>query len=158
MNIFEDDEAVKTETADSLLVLFKQDQNAVNFCMELLYVYHLWDDLVDGDKERSKESINHAFMSILTQFQRNPFYRHYQDDLLPLITSTILQWFDANQMEKGNLNDLRKAFMLRAAIIQVWAYCAYLIGGVDYYLEVGPTIQRMYEEDFDEFVGEMTNA
>jgi len=157
MTIF-DNEDIKEATAETLLELFQGNQDAVMFCMELLYVYHLWDDLYDGDKERDKEEINHAFMTILTGFRRNAFYRTFQHDLLPLITSSILQWTDANEIElEGEESELPKSYMLRANIVQIWGYCAYLIGGFNHYKEIGGIIQKLYEEDFDVYIEEFKN-
>ena len=153
MKIFDDE--VKEEMADSLLTLFKGNADAVMFCMELLWVYHLWDDLIDQDKERTKDDINQAFFMLFDKLRRNVFFRQYENELYPLITSSILQWMDSNELEKkGELSDLRKAYMLRAFIYQIWCYCAYLIGGFDYYKEVGPVMQTIYVEEFDEYIKE----
>lgn len=158
MTIF-DEKEVKEETAEALFELFQGNQDAVMFCMELLYVYHLWDDLIDGDKERTKDEINNAFMMILTDFRRNAFYRTFQHDLLPLITSSILQWTDANNIEdEGEESELNKSYMLRANIIQIWGYCAYLIGGFEHYKQVGTMLQKLYEEDFQAYIEEFKNA
>ena len=157
MNIYDDE--VKQEMAESLLPLLLDNVDAVMFCMELLYVYHLWDDLVDMDRERSAEDVNKAFSIVLMEFRRNPFYAANRYDLDPLITLSILQWHDSNVLEAhGEESGLRKAFMLRAYIYQIWAYCAYLVGGLDHYREVGPLIQSMYQEEYDEYKKEFAHA
>jgi hypothetical protein len=150
MTIF--NEEVKEETAEALLGVLQGNHDAVMFCMELLYVYHYWDDQVDGDK-RDPEDANTVFLILFDKFKRNPFYNHYRNELDVLIMSSILQWLDANELEKkGELSDLRKAYMLRAFIIQIWGYCAYLLGGIDYYRTIN--MQDLYEEDFDRYIGE----
>lgn len=158
MTIF-DGREIKEETADSLLELMKGDVDAVMFCMELLYTYHVWDDLVDKDKPRTSEEISQAFFFSLSNFNHNPFYLRYQSRLIPLIESSILQWLDSNELEKsGDEQDLHKAYMLRAFIIQIWGYCVFLVGGIDHYRSVGSLVQSLYCEVFNDYVEEMREA
>ena len=153
MNLFDDE--VKEDMADALLQFLQGDTEAVSFCMELLWVYHLWDDLYDGDKDRTQDDINAAFFRVFHRLRTNTFFRQYQDELYPLITSSILQWMDSNALEQqGDRHELHKAYMLRAFIYQIWNYCAFLIGGFDYYKEVGPVMQKIYIEPFEDYVKE----
>lgn len=156
MNIFNDD--VKKEVADFLLKVF-DDPEAVKFCMELLYVFHLWDDLYDQDKERSKDDINQGFVILLDRLRRNSFFRVHQNDLYPLIMSSVLQWHDANIFEdEGEYENLRKSYMLRANIYQIWAYCAFLLKGYDFYKGLRGAFSRLYDEDYEMYLEEFYHA
>lgn len=154
MTIFADKD-VKEETAESLLEILG-DSDAVMFCMQLLYAYHFWDDIYDGEK-RSKDDLYQAFSITMIDIRRNPFYLRFQPQLDTLIASSFLQWMDANKLEESK-EHLNKAYMLRANIIQIWAYCAFLIGGMEHYKNVGVVIQKMYQEDFNEYCEEINNA
>ena len=47
-------EAEQSEQLRVKLVYYlKGDIAAVDFCMAIIYVAHLWDDLIDGDRQRS---------------------------------------------------------------------------------------------------------
>ena len=50
------------------------------------------------------------------------------------------------------------AFMLRAGMLQIYNYCAYLIGGPQWAKEVGPDMRRLYTENFNDYVKEMNHA
>ena len=135
--------------------LLKGNLAAVDFCMNLTFLVHVWDDLIDKDKIRSDEDINNAFRIALISIPSNPFYLNNISDLRPMITNMILQWESANVLERGSDHDKHMAYMLRAGIIQVFNYCVYLAGGADWEREVGPDVQRLYEEQFEDFMEEV---
>ena len=119
----------------------------------------LWDDLIDRDTVRSSQDINQAFMLALCGIPGNSFYDQHRFLLQPLFINSILQWLDANVLEKSkSIHDRRMAWMLRASILQIFNFCAYLIGGLEWYIKVGPSMRRIYEETFSDFNEEMKNA
>ena len=143
---------------DKLARLLKGNFAAVKLCLDLVFIAHVWDDLYDKDRERTGEDISNAFRIALVEIPENPFYIQNLSDLRPLMMNVILQWQDANVLEHGNDHDKHMAYMLRAGIVQVISYCAYLIGGVEYAKEVGPDIRRLYEEGLQDFLKEFENA
>ena len=154
-----DDEKTKSEAlAKRLFYYMKGNHDAVKFLMDLTYACHVWDDLIDKDEYRTSEEINHAFKIAFIGIQSNPFYLHYQLDLRPLILNAILQWEDANILDHGSEHDQHMAFMLRAGMLQIYNYCAYLIGGPQWAREVGPDMRRLYTENFNDYVKEMNHA
>jgi hypothetical protein len=138
-------------------IWFGGDQSAVALCLDLLAVAHTWDDLVDGDKPVPPTEVNTVFKKLLIDIPRNPFYRAFQDQLMPLFQNVFLQWQAANVFE-AEKTDLPKAYMLRAGIYQVFAYVAWLIGGDDHAALVSPQVWRLYGEKLDAFEEEMKNA
>ena len=144
---------------DKLFVWLKGNEQAVRFCIDLTYIAHLWDDLVDKDKERTDDEINTAFRIALVDIPVNPFYLDNISELRPLMMNAILQWQDANYLEiKGDYHDQHMAYMLRASFLQIFNYCAYLCGGPDWIKEIGPEMRRIYEEDLFEYLKEFENA
>jgi hypothetical protein len=143
---------------DKLLYFLKGDQNAVDFCVNLTYIAHLWDDLIDKNIQRSDADINDAFRAALIDIPCNPFYVHFRTHLAPLMQSAILQWEDANILERGSDHDKHMAYMLRASFLQIFCFCAYLIGGSSWARQVGPEMRRLYEETLESFMEEMKNA
>lgn len=72
--------------------------------------------------------------------------------------NVILQWQDANVLEIGDREDRAKAYMLKASVLQLFNYCAYLIGGPAWAAEVGPGLRRLYEESIFDYLKEKDHA
>lgn len=142
----------------ALLPLLKNDNNATSFCIDLMSICQVWDDLIDND-DCKDDDINGVFDILLFRLPVNPFYLKYQSSLMPLIMNAKLKWMDANKMENEKQGeDLHMAYMLRAEIYSIFAYVAFLVGGFEYYNEVGVEIRRLYGEKMSEFIEEMQNA
>ena len=150
-------ELEQQKTLTQKLVTFLQgDENAVRFCIDLVFLLHLWDDLIDKDTHREDNEINDAFRVALVDIPSNPFYIAYAHHLRPLFMNVILQWHCANKLERGIEHEKHIAFGIRAAFIQLFVYCAYLIGGSQWAEKVGPDIWKMYEEKMEEFIASVT--
>lgn len=148
MGFIEDQNAL----IEKLKLWLKGDQWAIQFCLDIVFVAHLWDDLTDKDKQRSEKDISDAFILSLVNIPGNPFYAKFSFDLRPVMMNAIIQWQSANVLETGSKEDRDKAFMLRASILQIIHYCSYLIGGVDWAKESGPEIYRYYQETIDSYM------
>ena len=143
----------------SLFPLLKGDSEATTFCVDLMNICQVWDDLIDKDSEYTDDDINKTFQTLLFSLPMNSFYVAHQHELRPLIMNSILKWFDANEMEKGKEeSDLHMSYMLRAEIYSIFCYVAFLIGGLNYAKTVGVKIRRLYSEKLSEFIEEMQNA
>lgn len=139
----------------ALDVFLQGNIDAVRFCKDLITLVDLWDDLVDKDKEKTNDEINDVFRIALINIPLNPFYQKFQGHLIPLIMNCILQWEDANKMEKSvELSDKHQAFMLKASAIQIISYCAFIIGGMDWSREIGIKIRKLYNENLEDFMKE----
>lgn len=146
------------ELPDKILHYMMGDKAAALFCLQLVNVAHLWDDLIDKDRKPSDKEINEAFQIMLLSIPSNPFYVEHREALQTLIQNAILQWKDANVLERGSDHDKHMAYMLRASITQIFNYCAFLIGGQEWTDKIGPEMRRMYEEPLESFMEEMQNA
>ena len=143
---------------EKLAPCLKDDQWAIQFCIDVMFIAHLWDDLIDKDTFRTGEDINEAFRIALIDIPKNPFYLAHIGDLRPVMMNVILQWQDANVLEKGSRQDRAKAFMLKASVLQLFNYCAYLVGGPQWAFEIGPDLRRLYEESIDDYIGSKEHA
>jgi len=150
-----DDKKHHIRLIEKLNYFLQGNLHAVRFCVDLTYIAHVWDDLYDRDKERTGQEINDAFRIALVDIPANPFYLQNITQLWPLMMSAILQWQDANVLEKGSRHDKQMAYMLRASFLQIFNYAAYLVGGPDWARQIGPGLRRMYEESFQSFSKEM---
>jgi len=119
--------------------------DAVKFCIDILFVAHLWDDLVDGDKERNVEEQNAAFRAMLGDVPNNPFYQQNITALAPLMMSSILQWQDANAIEK---DEKAMSYFCRNAMMSIIHYCVFLTGGYSWAEKQGPVFWREFSAGF----------
>jgi len=108
---------------------FKGHTDAIRFCLDLLYVVHLWDDLIDKDKPRSDEDINKAFEAALLFIPANPFYMAHAHALQPMIANAISLWYEANKREIMDRENKLYAYLIRNAGLMPIYYACQAVGG-----------------------------
>lgn len=133
---------------------FKGNPEAVSFAEHLWEAAQMWDDLEDEGETR-----HNALLSWLAFGKENtPYFVRNQHLLRASMLSMYLQWRAANTLERGSRADVDKAYMLRAAIYQIFHVIAWIEGGDDWAAEVGPEIYRTYGETPDDLWKEMNDA
>lgn len=133
---------------------FLGNAEAVSFASVLWSAAQEWDDLEDQGHCR-----HNALLSWLSFGKENtPYFMRNQHLLRASMLSMYLQWRAANTLERGAREDVDKAYMLRAAIYQVFHVIAWIEGGDDWAAEVGPEIYRTYGETPDDLWKEMNHA
>lgn len=118
----------------------------------IVSVTHIWDDLVDKDREVSAEEVNAAFVQLFTDVGRNPFFRQYENELRPLFEQGIHDWQDSNDLLDEGLLEL--AFVLRGSISMVVIRSATIIGGSEWGRCVSMDLRRRLFDDFADFKAE----
>ena len=108
---------------------FQGHPEAMQFCLNILYIAHLWDDLIDKDKNRSDAEINSGFEILLLGIPSNPFYRAHQGSLLPMIHVAIACWYESNKRQKGTEDEKFYAFYLRNQLLSVVYFACLVVGG-----------------------------
>jgi hypothetical protein len=135
------------------------NSNAIVFCLDMIKAIHLWDDLIDKDNELKDEEINDVFTFLMVDMPMNPFYAVNQRDIAPMMNTIILKWHTANVFEKEKeVNDVDKAYMLRAELYQLFVLCATLIGGREWGRDMSISIWRSYSESVNELKKEVNHA
>jgi hypothetical protein len=119
----------KRERDLKLLNWFSGNKDAVDFLLAISDVAELWDDLIDGDKPITKQRVNTAFMTALVELPNNPFYVEHREHLTPIIIQAANSWLDANELEKGDVNQRALAYTLRNMDIQLVQAIVYITGG-----------------------------
>ena len=79
---------------------FGGNQDALNAFRMFVDLSHLWDDLVDKDKEATEDEINNAFLICLVYLPANPFYRSIQEQILPMWLTVVSAYQTANKFER----------------------------------------------------------
>lgn len=147
-----------SKTAESVVArlteAFVGDTDAVRFMLDLARVVHLWDDLIDRDKQPSDRVINDVFFALMVGFPANSFYRRHADALTPVIATGILNWHAANELEAdGRPDSLRVAHVVRCAIGDVALLIAYLLGGLEHARRHAAQLRMLMQQDsFDDYM------
>lgn len=154
MNLFDFEEKLK--------FVLKNDLFAFRMCQQLIYISHLWDDLIDKDKVRTDEEVNDAWRMALAEVPMNPFFHAHIHLLGPLIQNAVLQYEVANRIEKGQEQRKEVAFWLRNGLLMVILTCMDILGGPVWVRQVGADFFSFAWEDYQHLFGvfqkEMTNG
>jgi len=140
-----EDEAKQVKFTLALKRWLKNDENAIRFVIDLVFIAHLWDDLIDKDKNRTNSEINAGFKTCLFHLLENPFYARCIGDLKPIMVNAYLNWHASNIIK-----DPSKQWFLRASIYNIIVHSAYLIGGMEWAERVTPEIWDLYEEEIQD--------
>jgi hypothetical protein len=137
-----------TEQQQLLYQVVRGHPDAAEFCITLVEVLHLWDDLIDKDKPVSPEAINKAFWQALVELPRNRFYQEHFHDLIPCLMTAIQNWHAANGMEEtGSELDKEIAFILRSSYADIVIQAAHLTGGYDWARQITPLVRREFHKE-----------
>jgi hypothetical protein len=158
MDIFELSEENRLQVVAKLNHFYQQDQYAVKMAVELLFIGHLWDDLVDRDKVRTDEDINNAFTIALGELPINPYF----PAVYHMIRNAICQWECANAIAGESPDTNLTSFLIRNALLEIVHYLIFLVGGPAWMKEQGADFWRFFGQgmakQYDGFLKEVKHA
>jgi hypothetical protein len=130
------------------------DPHAARFVQAICEVFHLWDDLIDQDRQLSAADIHKAFRLALVEIPAMLFYAQNFSVLHSLIDAVVLNWLAANKLEKSKeKSDLEIAFIVRSSYQDIVLRCAQIVGGFDHAATVAPELRRViHSEGFDKYM------
>jgi len=139
---------------------FGGNQDALIVYRMLGDLAHIWDDLVDKDKEVTEQAINNAFLIGLVYLPLNPFYQAIQRDIMPMWITVVSAYQTANKFENTkDEHGVEIAHGLRYAAGNIVAYMVYVCVGPDKAAEYMPDVwKEMMPERFNEYRKEHLNA
>lgn len=139
---------------------FGGNQDALNMYRLLVNLGHIWDDLVDKDKDVCEDKINHAFLTALVYLPANPFYRRIQDAILPMWVVVVSAYETANRFEREkDPHGIEIAHGLRYAIGNIVAYAIHVCVGAEQAKAVIPKMWKaVFYERYDEYRKEHLNG
>jgi hypothetical protein len=140
---------------DKFLEWFKGDHSAVQFAEMLWTAAQEWDDLQDEGKCENHNSLL-SWLAFGKEY--HPFFNDNSRIMRPAMLSMYLQWTAANELERGDENDINKAYMLRAGLYGVFHQIAWICGGDEWAVSKGPEIYRHYGETLEELKVEFKHA
>ncbi len=142
---------------DDLLAFFPDHPEAADLLMLVWDVIQAWDDAYDGDPADHHDGYTKAVVKL-------PCHQLYKPCSVSfLMAQCYYDWMTANDMETAHsqeedMDGLRKAYMLRAGYFRIIISMMHQLRGLDVTVQEAPVIWRMYIEDWDEYVQEMTDA
>lgn len=122
-----------------------RNSDAVDFVKSVVFIADVWDNLIDGDQKELR--VNEMMWAALVTLPQNPFYRAHEKTLHPLMVNGILNWFVANDMQLGSVEDRNIAHVIRYSAGDVAIMCANLIGGPALVQQHGAEIRRRMQKD-----------
>ena len=139
---------------------FGGDKNALEMLNMFVFISHIWDDLVDKDKETSEDLINKVFAMCLVYLPMNAFYRQIQYQIMPMWITVISSYETANQFEKEkDEHGIEISHSLRYAAGNIIAYSIYLCVGPEKAKEYLPKMWKtIFFERFDDYRKEHLNV
>jgi hypothetical protein len=139
---------------------FGGNQDALNLYRMFVDLLHTWDDLVDRDREVTELEINNAFMIALVYMPANPFYKHIQEQIMPMWLTVISAYEAGNKFEREkDEHGLEIAHTLRYAAGHIVSYMVYVCVGRNQAKEIMPEVwKNIVFERFDDYRKEHLDA
>jgi len=134
---------------------FKGDEAACQYAEMLWTAIQEWDDLEDEGKCEKQNSLL-AWLAFGKEYQ--PFFAQNSHILRPAFLSLYLKWTASYVLDRGDESDVCKSYMLRAGYYDVLHLIAWICGGDEWAVQVGPEIYRSYGETPKEIWKEFNHA
>jgi hypothetical protein len=148
----------KTSTLIDLLAPLNLPVEAKLWLATIWEVFQGLDDWRDGD-ELPKEEIEKVIYQVLVLAPQNPFFQANANQLLPVLSTSVLKWCGANVIEDERIQDqLHKAYVWRACFYDLLLETVVICNGFNFAQKASPYILSMYGETFDEYAKEFING
>lgn len=129
---------------EQMLRWMKGSQEAVEFIELMCDIAHVWDDLVDHDKNVDEGEINRIFFNALIRLPRNAFYRKNFEHLNSVMMNSMSNWQIATKLEReGGDYETSIAFILRSSYVDLITQAAMLCGGSKWACLVGEEARKI---------------
>lgn len=130
------------------------DQAAIECVWMLWSIIHMWDDLIDHDRDITDEEVWQTFWRALIVLPTNSFYARHMATLHPILVNSTLNWRASIYLERdGDERDRTFAYVMRAGYVDLMTMSALLIGGLAWATRVTPEIRRwVCEEDYAHYL------
>ena len=127
-----------------------ENQDAANYLNLLATAARITDDLVDGDKDVSQNSILSLIEILFVKLPSNPFYLQHRDLLFSQHLTMWNAWEASNVLEKGDSIDKIYAHVLRDYINEILPIVALLTQGHNKMKEVNGIIRGLFKKPLED--------
>lgn len=127
-----------------LLRWMKGDRSAADYIEMMSNIAHVWDDLIDKDKDVGADEINKLFFDVLVRLPRNAFYKAHFEHLNSIVVNAISNWQVATKLERdGGDYQTSIAFVLRSSYVDLVTQAALLLGDQQWASKVGEEVRLL---------------
>lgn len=132
---------------------FGGNEHALSMYENIKVLSHIWDDIVDKDRDLPDEDINKAFSIALLNLPANPFYYEILPHILPFWEMVISSYETANHFEATkDAHGIEIAHSLRYAAGHIVAFAIIRCVGWEKSKEYLPLMWKdVFFERFDEY-------
>jgi len=128
--------------------MFLGNRDAIHFMTVVSAWTHLYDDLIDKDKEVSDDFIHKVMWDIMVGLPLNRFYVENAALLAPITATGILNWRGANDMEaSGSKEELYIAHATRYSINDLALMVMTLLGGPEHAARYARDARLSFQRD-----------
>lgn len=130
-----------------MLRFMRGDKDAARWCIDLIRVADVWDNLIDMDVDVFSDDVDAMCSTALLSMACNPFFQKNAGELAPIMRSSIRNWKIANAMSFRGPESRIQSHVLRYSAIDAIIACTAIVGGEDWALDVGPELRERYMQD-----------
>lgn len=137
--------------------LCKDNVEAFQFCVMILDMVAIYDDIIDKDNVEHTDLQVHSMMhSALFGLPYNSFYQTNFALLNPIMLNSVANWRMANELEKTKaLPDLHIAFIIRSSYSDILRMVAFIVGGDAHSIQAGIELRRyVHAEGMESYLKE----
>lgn len=128
--------------------MFLGNAEAIHFMTTVSRWSHLYDDLIDKDKEVDDEFVHQVMWDIMVDLPLNKFYTLNASMLAPVVATGILNWRGANDMEaSGCKEELYIAHATRYSINDLALMVMTLLGGPQHAAKYARDARLSFQRD-----------
>lgn len=138
---------------DLIARVLKGNAEAIDFCNAFFKSIQLLDDFCDQDAGAGRAEAEELTWLVLYRVAFHPFLHRHYAYLLPLVRASVIDWIDANKLEKMGSHEKTLAFVLRDTVSSILIHVAGIIGGDEWMMQVSLEIrQHIYEDTLEEYL------
>lgn len=147
-------------TKEDNIEWFGGNEDALNMYRMLVDLAHVWDDLVDKDKQLTEARVNNAFLICLLYLPTNPFYQRIQREIAPMWLTVVSAYNTANRYEAArDEHGLEISHTLRYAAGTIVNYMVIVCVGMERAEKIMPEVwKKIVVERFDDYRKEHANG
>lgn len=140
---------------DAMLERILRNHEAMRFLKLVMEIGEQWDDVVDGDMEKTPRHINRLLWLAIVELQLDPFYARHREALLPVMIVGMNAWMDSTDLEKGSRQERAIAYGLRDFHLELIGMCIFLLHGYEAMRKYSAEIRQFLmdsHETIDDFL------
>ncbi len=122
------------------------DDDARALVMDWSDIIDWFDDIIDGDRQRTEEDAIRIMWEAVVNIPRNPFFHRWHQELVPLMNATMNTWIMANHIERNGGN-MELAYGLRYTMHTMVMAVVEITRGREFMLDIMPDFYTFFNYD-----------